>query len=180
MDCVWVGSNELMIDYHNNIYGVYKTNRNELLKWLVLEMAQAGLSWQTIINKQIAYDEYFNYFDVDKVAQMDYQMLVKELEFAKIIRNKLKLKAAINAAMIIIEIEQEIQFNDYLRQLIDPNLNLDENIDNAVKVMRKRGFKFIGYEIIKSYFESIGLINNHITSCRYYQKPIFTLASTDK
>jgi DNA-3-methyladenine glycosylase I len=175
MHCTWRGTNVAMINYHDNIYGILKKDSNTLFKWLSLEIMQAGLSWQTVINKELEFDIYYQNFDLSKVSNYNYDICVESLLESNIIRNKLKLKSIINNATIITDIEKEICFFDYLTSLIDIEQTLADNINEVVKVLKKRGFKFIGYEIIKSFYESVGIINNHDNLCVNYIKPYYSL-----
>lgn len=160
MYCSWRSDNKLMQQYHDNVFSIVKVDTNVLFKWLILEQAQAGLSWQTIINREQSYDDFFENYDIIKIMNMDFEMEKNRFEQSNIIKNKLKFKAIIFNARLIYEIEKELPFIDYLKN-IDPNFN----IDNIVKVLKKDGFKFIGYEIVKSFYESVGLINGHEPGC---------------
>ncbi len=173
--CSWSFQNEILKAYHDNEYGKLKTATNELFKWLSLEGMQAGLSWLTVLKLEGAYDEYFANFAVDKVRNYSVEDLLKNLEVAKIIKNKLKVQAVVHNAQIIYEIEKEMKFFDYLISLFDMRLTLDQNILLIVKKMKKRGFKFVGYEILKSFFESVGIIVSHDKNCAFYRKPYLSL-----
>lgn len=178
--CLWRGENELMQIYHDTQYGVVKKHTNILFKYLILEMMQAGLSWQTIINKQQDYDAFFNDYDVIKIAALDFDSTFEKIKDTKMIKNKLKVKAIISNAKLVCEIQKEEEFFDYLISLIDVDKTLDQNINDVVKEMKKLGFKFIGFEIIKSFYESVGIINNHIPSCIFYKDPLFLLKQKEE
>lgn len=173
--CEWCLSNELMTKYHDEQFGILKKDTNSLFKWFVLEGMQAGLSWQTIINKEAAYDQYFANFDVKKVSEMDVNYLLDNMHKTDIIKNKLKVQSIVSNAQLIIEIEKEQSFFDYLISLFDLQLSIEENINLIVKKLKKAKFKFVGYEIVKSFFESVGIIQAHLPYCDYNQEPYLKL-----
>ena len=181
--CSWAEGNEKMKHYHDTIWGVPVYDDQRLFRKLILDINQAGLSWQTILNKENDFDAAFDEFDIKKVALYDENKIQELLNDPGIIRNRRKIEATIHNAQKIIEIQNEfVSFSNYLwgfnaqsvlknayqNQVEIPTTN--ELSDNIAKDLKKRGFKFVGSTIIYAFLESIGMINDHITICFRYEE----------
>ena len=176
--CKWCNlNNPKYIDYHDNEWGVLNLDDTYLLEMLILEMFQAGLSWECVLNKREAFRRVYDDFDIDKICNYT-EDKIKELEENKdIIRNKLKIKASINNAKIFKSIRKEYgSFRNYLKTFtneeiiyeIDKTTNLLS--DSISKDLKKRGMKFVGSVIIYSYLQAIGIIYSHDKECFLYKK----------
>lgn len=182
--CGWGNTNEKMQKYHDEVWGVPVYDDDQaLFRKLVLDMNQAGLSWQTILNKEENFDAAYDNFDIEKVAAYDDQKIEQLMQDAGIIRNRRKIEAAINNAQKVLEIQQEFgSFSDYLwgftgHKIVYGDFATMEEVpaktelsDAVSKDLKKRGFKFVGSTIIYAYMQAIGLVNDHITSCFCYRK----------
>ena len=183
--CEWIKENDSkeMIRYHDKEWGVPIHNDRKLFELLILEGAQAGLSWSTIIKKRDGYKSVFYNFDFNKVSKMNSKDISKLLENKKIIRNKLKINAAINNAKRFIEIRKEFgTFNNYIWGFVNykPIINKFKNIKEiptetklSIKISRdlkERGFSFVGSKIIYAYMQAIGIVNDHTTDCFRYKQ----------
>lgn len=182
MRCAWAKeSNPLYINYHDNEWGVPTHDDQMLFEMLVLEGCQAGLSWETILNKREGYRAAFHGFDVTRVASMSDAELEKLRENPAIVRNKLKIKMARTNAIVFLDIQKEFgTFKDYLWAYVDhkPIQNhwkIMEEVpattplsDSISKDLKKRGMTFVGSTIIYAYMQACGLVNDHITSCFCY------------
>lgn len=180
--CTWA-KNELAIRYHDEEWGVPLHNDQKLFELLILEGAQAGLSWDTVLAKRENYRQAFDGFDPNIVAQYDDTKRAQLLQNSGIIRNRLKIAAATKNARGFLKIQEEFgSFDAYLWRFVDgmPIINrcrsnadipastkLSEQIS---KDLKKRGFTFVGPTIIYAYLQSAGLVNDHLTSCFRYRK----------
>ena len=176
--CKWCNlNNPKYIDYHDNEWGVLNLDDTYLLEMLILEMFQAGLSWECVLNKREAFRRVYDDFDIDKISNYT-EDKIKELEENKdIIRNKLKIKASINNAKIFKDIKEEYgSFRNYLLTFTDNkiyyeiNMTSSELSDNLSKDLRKRGMTFVGTTIIYSYLQAIGIIYSHDRDCYLYKE----------
>jgi len=179
--CGWCGNDPLYMKYHDEEWGKLVEDDKMMFEFLVLESAQAGLSWITILRKRENYRKAFANFDVEKVANFTEKNVEQLLKNEGIIRNKLKINSTISNAKHFIEIQQEFgSFCNYLRSFFPggkPIINnwqtLDElpassPISDAMsKDMKKRGFKFFGTTICYSHLQATGWINDHLTDCSY-------------
>jgi DNA-3-methyladenine glycosylase I len=177
--CWWASENDpLYIEYHDTEWGEPTHDDRMLFEMLILEGAQAGLSWSTVLHKRENYKKAFDNFDVKKVAKYDEKKEVELLSNAGIIRNKLKIKSAIRNARIFIQIQEEFgSFDAYIWKFVknSPIINHWKNTedvpaktelsDKISKDLKKRGMNFVGSTIIYAYMQSIGLVNDHLTSC---------------
>jgi len=176
--CPWSTSNELYIRYHDEEWGVPVYDDRKQFEFLVLESAQAGLSWNTILNKRENYRAAYEGFDVQKVAEYAEKKIAELMQNAGIIRNRRKITASINNAQCFIEIQKEFgSFCNYLWNFVGgkPLVNhwteinqipaRTELSDRISKDLKKRGFQFLGSIIIYSHLQATGLVNDHIMSC---------------
>ena len=174
--CPWGTPDELYICYHDEEWGVPVYDDKKQFEFLVLESAQAGLSWHTILKKRENYRSAYDGFDVEKVAKYDKKKIEELMQNASIIRNRRKIEASINNAKIFLEIQKEFgSFCIYLWGFVDgkPVVNnwtevsqipaKTELSDYISKDMKKRGFKFLGSIIIYSHLQATGLVNDHLT-----------------
>ncbi len=176
--CSWANpKNILYIDYHDNEWGVEKHDDNELFEMLILEGAQAGLAWETVLNKRYNYRIAFDNFDPKIVSNYDEQKYEELLQNKGIIRNRLKIRSAIRNAKVFIEIQKEFaSFDSYIWAFVNgkPIVNsfTKENApaktelsDIISKDLKKRGMNFVGSTIIYAYMQSIGMVNDHEINC---------------
>ncbi len=179
--CEWAGEEQLMRDYHDKEWGVPVHDDRELFELIILEGAQAGLSWATILKRREGYRIAFANFDVSKVAQFSDQDFNRLISDERIIRNKLKVKSVINNAQRFIEVQKEFSsFNNYIWSFINhkPIQNAFTSLselpastplsEQISKDLKKRGFSFIGSTICYAYMQSIGMVNDHVVSCFRY------------
>ncbi len=183
MRCDWSVQNPLMIKYHDEEWGVPVHNDQELFEHLSLDSFQAGLSWQTVLNKRDNFREAFDNFDIHKVAQYSQEKVSLLLENKGIIRNRQKIEAAINNANKVIEIIEEYgSFDRYIwgftqGQTLHNSFKFMSDIpatsdasDAMSKSLRAKGFKFVGSTICYAFMQATGMVNDHVTSCFRYQK----------
>lgn len=177
--CGWAGTDELYVRYHDEEWGKPTDDDKTLFEFLVLESAQAGLSWITILRKREGYRKAFHNFDVKKVAQMANNDIERLMQFDGIIKNRLKIRSAINNAKLFIDIQKQFgSFYQYIlsffpnRQPIINNFTSLNQIpatspvsDAMSKDMKKRGFKFFGSTICYSFLQATGFINDHLEGC---------------
>ena len=177
--CGWAGTDELYINYHDQEWGKLVTDDKTLFEFLVLESAQAGLSWITILRKRDGYRKAFHQFDVTKVAQMTDEDVERLMLFDGIIKNRLKIKCTINNAKLFIEIQKEFgSFYNYTLSFFpnkQPIVNHFKTLnqipatspesDAMSQDMKKRGFKFFGSTICYAHLQATGFINDHLEDC---------------
>lgn len=177
--CSWAGTDELYIKYHDDEWGKLVTDDKILFEFLVLESAQAGLSWITILKKREGYRNAFHNFDVNKVARMTPEECEELMNFDGIIKNRLKIKCTINNAKQFIAIQKEFgSFYEYTlsffpkQQPIINHFKLLSQIpatspesDAMSKDMKKRGFKFFGSTICYAHLQATGFVNDHLEGC---------------
>ena len=177
--CGWCGTDELYMKYHDEEWGKTVTDDKTLFEFLVLESAQAGLSWITILKKREAYREAFCNFDATQVTQMTYEAVERLMHFDGIVKNRLKIKSTITNAKLFLAIQKEFgSFYNYTLSFF-PNRNpiishfqsLSEipvsspESDAMSKDMKKRGFKFFGSTICYAHLQASGFINDQLTDC---------------
>lgn len=172
--CFWVNmKNPLYVAYHDNEWGVPKYDDHELYELLILEMFQAGLSWETILNKRSNFRRAFDNFDVEKVLQYDDKKIEELMHDKGIIRNRSKIVASINNTKVFVDIQKEFgSFANFIWGYtnnsviyMDSKVTSNELSDRISKELQKRGMKFVGTVIIYSYLQAIGVINSHDESC---------------
>lgn len=177
--CAWVDNNKPdYVDYHDREWGVPVYDDKKMFEFLLLESAQAGLSWYTILRRREGYRRAFADFDVHRVAQFTHGDIERLLQDGSIIRNRAKIEAAVNNAQRFIEIQQEFgSFCRYIwgfvnNQVIVNDISSPEACpatsavsDELAKDMKKRGFKFIGSTIMYAHLQATGLVNDHENGC---------------
>ena len=177
--CGWANpTNPLYLNYHDHEWGVPCHDELRLFEMLNLEGAQAGLSWETVLNKRENYRLAFDEWNVDKIANYDQVKIEQLMQNAGIIRNRLKIQATISNAKAYLEMRQECGgLNAYLWAYVDgrPIINKGERIvttplsDQISKDLKKRGFKFVGSTIIYAYMQAVGMVNDHAHDCAWRQ-----------
>ena len=179
--CLWAGNDPVYVRYHDREWGVPVHNDRKLFEFLVLEGAQAGLSWITVLKKRPAYRAAFDNFDFNTVAGYQESRVRELLKNAGIIRNELKIRSAIRNARAFISLRQEFgTFNRYIWQYvahqplqnkwqrmreIPPKTALSDKISQDLK---RRGFSFVGSTIIYSHMQATGMVNDHTIDCFRY------------
>ena len=177
--CSWVTSDSLYIKYHDEEWGKPVYDDKTLFEFLILEGAQAGLSWITILKRRENYRNAFANFEVEKVAAFDNQDFERLMNDVGIIRNKLKVNGAITNAKLFIQIQKEFSsFSKYIWDFIPkgkPIENMVERMsdvpsrtelsDAISKDMKKRGFKFFGTTICYAFMQATGMVNDHLLTC---------------
>lgn len=177
--CFWVDENsQIYKDYHDNEWGVPKYDDRELFELLILESFQAGLSWITVLKKREAFRKAFDNFDVKKVAKYDEKKIEELLQNEGIIRSRSKINSAILNAEIFIQIQKEFgSFSKYIWGFTEGKIIKNKNdkfevstplSDKISKDLKKRGMKYVGTVIIYSYLQSIGVVDDHETTCFKY------------
>lgn len=183
--CEWSGSDELYIKYHDEEWGIPVHDDRIHFEMLILEGAQAGLSWITVLRKRENYRKAFDNFNVDKVARYTEKRIEKLLQNPGIIRNRLKVKAAVSNAKVFLEVQKEFgSFDKYIWQFVNhkPIVNkwkkmsqipaTSKESDELSKDLKKRGFKFVGSTIMYAHMQAIGMVNDHTTDCFRYKELI--------
>jgi len=181
--CSWCGSDPLYVAYHDKDWGVPVHEDQKLFEMLILEGAQAGLSWLTILKKRENYREAFHGFDASIIAEYDQKEIDRLMRDAGIIRNRLKIEATIKNARGFLQLCEEFDsFADYLWRYVDgqPIIHARQDIsdipanteisDQLSKDLKKRGFNFVGPTICYAFMQSIGMVNDHTTECFRYQE----------
>ena len=181
--CPWPGNNPRMIKYHDEEWGVPEINDRKLFEFLILEGAQAGLSWNTVLNKRENYRKAFHQFDPDKVARYKSKKIKSLLANAGIIRNRLKIAASVNNAQRFLEVREEFgSFAKYMWQFVDgkPVINKFRRLsqlpattrdsDAMSKDLKSRGFKFVGSTICYAHMQAVGMVNDHLVDCYRYRE----------
>ena len=171
--CKWANpKNELYISYHDKEWGQPVYDDHKLFEMLILESFQAGLSWECVLNKREAFREAFDQFDLDKVCDYDEEKMLELQNNPAIIRNRLKIKAAVTNANIFKDIVKEYgSFSDYLwgftnHQVVYENDKTSSLLSDTISDdLKKRGMKFVGTTIIYSYLQAVGVIYSHEDEC---------------
>lgn len=178
--CAWAKS-PLAIEYHDEEWGVPLFDERRLFEFLILEGAQAGLSWETVLKKRQHYREVFDNFEVSSVAAYGPQKVEQLLADPGIIRNRIKIQSAIQNAQAFITIQQEYgSFAQFIWQFVGyhPLVNQRETLseipaktaqsDAMSKTLKKRGFNFVGSTICYAFMQATGMVNDHMTDCFRY------------
>ena len=182
--CSWVGEqNDLYNKYHDEEWGVPVKDDRVLFEFLILEGAQAGLSWLTILKKREGYRKAFKQFDPKKVAKMTEADVERLLQNPDIIRNRLKINAAISNAQKFLDVQKEFgSFYYYQMQFVGgkPIKNKFKKMSDVPAVtpeaeafsrdLKKRGFKFVGPTIMYAYMQAVGMVNDHMVECFRYKE----------
>lgn len=181
--CSWVGNDKLMIEYHDKEWGVPVHNDRKLFEFLLLEGFQAGLSWKTILHKRENFRKAFDNFDFNKIAKYNKRKINSLMKDEGIIRNKLKIQAAVTNANAFIQIRKEFgTFDKYIWSFVNnkPIINKfkpleelparTELSDKISDDLKKRGFKFVGSTVIYAHMQATGMVNDHIKSCFRYKE----------
>ena len=181
--CQWVGSDPLMLDYHDRDWGVPVHDDVALFEFLTLEGAQAGLSWSTILKKRHNYRRAFAGFDAAKVARFNARSVARLMSDAGIVRNRLKVESTISNARAVLEVQQQFgTFDTYVWGFVDdsPKANKFKRLadipastavsERMSKDLKKRGFRFVGPTICYAFMQAAGLVNDHETTCFRYRE----------
>jgi DNA-3-methyladenine glycosylase I len=180
--CPWCGADPLYVAYHDSEWGVPCHDERILFEFLILEGAQAGLSWITILRKRENYRRAFDAFDVDKIARYGEQDVARLLGDAGIVRNRLKIAATIdNARATLALYETGGNLNDLFWQFVDgqPVINHWKGLSEVPvhtptaealsKELKRRGFRFVGPTVIYSHMQATGMVNDHLVTCPRHQ-----------
>lgn len=181
--CDWSTNDPLYIAYHDNEWGVPLHDEQQLFEFLTLETFQAGLSWITVLRKRENFRSAFDNFDYQKIALYDETKVQELLQDSGIIRNKLKIRAAINNAQAFMQIQNEFgSFDAYIWEFVGgkPIQNQRKNMselpatteisDKLSKDLKKRGFKFVGSTVIYAHMQATGMVNDHTMDCFRYKE----------
>jgi DNA-3-methyladenine glycosylase I len=180
--CSWA-TTPAMIAYHDEEWGVPQHDDRVLFEFLILEGAQAGLSWSTILNKREAYRQAFNGFDAKKVARFNAAKLKQLMNDPGIVRNRLKIESTIANARAFLEVQKEFAgFDRYIWQFVGgkpiknslrgmKDLKAETDESRAMsKDLLKRGFRFVGPTICYAFMQAVGMVNDHLVSCFRYRE----------
>ena len=176
--CSWCSlNNPKYVDYHDNEWGVLRTDDHYLFEMLILESFQAGLSWECVLNKREDFRKAYDNFDIDKVCLYGSKKIDELINNKGIIRNRLKIKASIKNAKIFKSIIDEYgSFYKYVISfsgediIYETEKTTNEISDRTSKDLYRRGMRFVGSTIIYSYLQAIGIINSHERNCFLYKK----------
>jgi DNA-3-methyladenine glycosylase I len=176
--CQWCGTDPLYVAYHDEEWGVPVRDDRTQFEFLLLEGAQAGLSWSTILKKREGYRRNFADFDPEKVARFTEKRLTKILLDPGIVRNRLKVNSAVTNAQAFLRVQEEFDgFSNYIWRFVDgrPKQNRWQSMadlpattaesDALSKDLKSRGFKFVGSTIMYAHMQATGLVNDHVVSC---------------
>ena len=182
--CAWVGdANPLMLDYHDREWGVPVHDDRTHFEFLVLEAAQAGLSWAIVLNKREGYRRAFSEFDPRKVARYTGERIQRLLADPGIIRNRLKIESSIRNARAFLAIQEAFgSFDAYSWRFVDgrPRVNRRKTTsdipatspesDAFSKDLKRRGFSFVGSTVVYAHMQAVGMVNDHLISCFRYRE----------
>ena len=181
--CPWGIKDPDMLKYHDKEWGVHVSDDKKLFEFLVLEGAQAGLSWLTILKRREGYRKVFANFDVRKVAKFSDKKIEKLLQDPGIIRNRLKVTSTIHNAKLFMTVQREFgSFYNYSMQFVGgkPKINKRKTMsaypattkesDLFSQDLKQRGFKFVGSTIVYAHMQACGMVNDHLTSCFRYKE----------
>ena len=180
--CGWAGTDPRMIAYHDEEWGVPVHDDRRLFEFLVLEGAQAGLSWQTILNKRDAYRKAFAGFDPARVARFDARRIERLLANPGIVRNRLKIHSSVSNARAYLEVQREAgSFDRFVWRFVGgaPRINRRRSAaqvparsaesDALAAELQRRGFRFVGSTICYAFMQATGMVNDHLVSCHRYR-----------
>jgi DNA-3-methyladenine glycosylase I len=181
--CAWAGTDPLMIEYHDREWGVPVHDDRRHFEFLVLEAAQAGLSWSIVLKKREGFRQAFSDFDPEKVARYTEKRIQKLTLDPAIIRNRMKIEAAVRNAQQFLAIQEEFgSFDRYCWQFVEgrPRVNRWKEIrqvpatspesDTFSKDLKRRGFNFVGSTIIYAHMQAVGMVNDHLVDCFRYRE----------
>lgn len=176
--CGWCLSSDLYKEYHDTEWGIPVYDDQKLFEFLILETFQAGLSWITILKKRENFRKAFDNFDYKKVADFSEDKIQELLQDAGIIRNQMKIRAAVSNAFSFIKVQEEFgSFSTYIWQFTDgkPIINNPKSLkevpatshlsDEISKDLKKRGFKFVGSTVVYAHMQATGMVNDHLEDC---------------
>jgi len=186
--CAWAGTEKLFIDYHDREWGVPVHDERKFFEMLILEGAQAGLSWSTVLKKRDAYRRAFAQFDPQKVARFNKQKINELMDNPGIIRNRLKIESAVKNARAFLEIQKKFDsFDQYIwkftggeplvntwKKLSDIPAHSSES-DAMSKDLKQHGFNFVGSTICYAFMQAVGMVNDHVMDCFRYREIIEAL-----
>lgn len=180
--CSWAGSDPLYCKYHDEEWGIPVHDDRKLFEMLILEGAQAGLSWITILRKRDNYRKAFGNFDPHIVARYNFKKVKELIKNEGIVRNRLKIESAVHNAKIFLEIKKSFgSFDNYIWQFVDfkPVRNNWKRVseipaktevsDRMSKDLKKRGFKFVGSTICYAFMQAVGMVDDHTSDCFKYR-----------
>ncbi|WP_456377694.1 DNA-3-methyladenine glycosylase I [Thiolapillus sp.] len=181
--CAWANASPLEQAYHDQEWGCPVHDDQLLFEALILDGAQAGLSWSLILGKRENYREAFDHFDAEKIARYPEEKIAALLENPGIVRNRLKVRSAVSNARAFLAVQEEHgSFDRYIWQFVDgqPIQNAwktdpevpatSAEADAMSKDLKKRGFKFVGPTICYAYMQAMGMVNDHVVHCHKYQQ----------
>lgn len=177
--CAWPGNDPLYQKYHDEEWGKTTHDDHKLFEFLLLEGAQAGLSWITILRRRDNYRKAFANFDAEKIARFDEKDVERLMNDEGIIRNRLKINSAIKNAQLFLDLQKEFgSFDKYLYSFMPDGKPIDNCLTHGVaatspesdaiaKDMKKRGFKFFGSTICYAHMQATGMVNDHLATCSF-------------
>lgn len=180
--CKWVSDEDIYIEYHDTEWGIPVYDNRLLFECLLLEGAQAGLNWITVLKKRENYRKAFYQFDPQKIAEMNDEELEEQLANPGIIRNRLKVFGFRKNAIAYLKLSESIQFSDFVWQFVGghPKINQWKSMeqvpantaesDAMSKALKKAGFTFVGSTICYAFMQAVGMVNDHTTDCFCYEK----------
>ena len=181
--CAWANGSEPEQAYHDSEWGVPLHEDRVLFEFLILEGAQAGLSWSTILNKRDGYRDAFDNFDAKKIARYSDRKIEKLLQNPEIVRNRLKVNAAVTNAQAFLRIRDEFgSFDAYIWRFVDgkplqngrrgiKDIPATTDVSDAMsKDLKRRGFKFVGSTICYAFMQAVGMVNDHTVDCFRYEE----------
>jgi DNA-3-methyladenine glycosylase I len=181
--CRWAGNDEKMISYHDIEWGTPVHDDQLLFEFLILEGAQAGLSWSTILNRRENYKKAFDNFDYKKIAKYSEKKIEELMNNEGIIRNRLKITATVINAKAFLEIQIEFgSFDKYIWKFVNYKTvdnkfkelselpSKTEQSEQMSKDLKKRGFKFVGPTICYAFMQAVGMVNDHVQNCFRYEE----------
>jgi DNA-3-methyladenine glycosylase I len=181
--CTWVSDDPLMMQYHDREWGVPVHDDRKHFEFLVLEAAQAGLSWAIVLKKREGYRRAFAGFDPEKVARFTAGRIEKLVLDPEIIRNRMKIEAAVRNARALLKVQEEFgSFDSYCWHFVDgrPKLNRWKTMrqipatspesDSFSKDLKQRGFSFVGSTVMYAHMQAVGMVNDHLVDCFRYRK----------
>lgn len=181
--CAWPGADALMVQYHDEEWGTPLHDDRKLFEYMILDAFQAGLSWKTILHRREGFRKAFDGFDPRKVAQFSDEKMALLMQDAGIIRNRLKIRAAVTNARIFLEVQREFgTFDQFIwkftegktiqnhRSPSEPPAATCKESDAMSKELKRRGFKFVGSTICYAFMQAAGMVNDHHRDCFRYKK----------